>query len=399
MLTYDQALQLIIDTVQPLPPVEAALAGAAGKVLAEPVTARWDLPGADNAAMDGFALAGAGVAAGRTLPVSGFLPAGAAPAGPVAPGQAVRIMTGAPLPQGCDTVVPFEETEVAEGSVRLLRDLQVGQHVRRKGEEFRAGEVILPAGTLLQPGEIGLLASAGAARIRVRPTPRVAVLSTGDELIEVGQQPGPGQIVNSNAYLLAARLGEEGYPVRILGAARDNPGDLRRQLEEAGDVDLLLTTGGVSIGDHDFVQQTIIELGYRVIFWKVAIKPGKPVLFAARGARPFFGLPGNPAATAATFELFVRPALRRLAGHPNPHSPQLQATLAAAIKGDKRQRFIWGRLDGIDGQYQFIPAPTQGSGQNRCMQQSTALLPVPADSPGLAAGAIVKVILLRLPRG
>jgi molybdopterin molybdotransferase len=290
--------------------------------------------------------------------------------------MAVRIMTGAPLPAGCDTVVPLEDvTELADG-IRLQRAPQVGQHIRLRGEELRRDEIVLHSGTPLFAAELGLLAAAGAERVWVHPAPRVALLSTGDELVELGQAPGPGQIVNSNAHLLAARL--------------------RRGLE----ADLLISTGGVSAGDRDYVQAVLHDLGFTLGFWKVAVKPGKPVLFGTVGERPVFGLPGNPAASAATFELFVRPALRRLAGHADPLHPRLRAVLSAPISGgEKRQRFLWGTLEAEAGRYVFNPSPRQNSGQNRAMQGARALLPVPGGSDDIRAGREVEVLLLRMPPG
>jgi len=399
MLSYEEALEMVLQTVHPLPPLEVALNQAVGRVLAEPVKARWDLPPADNSAMDGYAFAFAGLQEGSVLNLVGSSFAGHPHQGSVAPGEAIQITTGAPLPAGTDTVVPLEETEQQDGRLRLIRKPRPEQHVRRRGEEFFNGEDLLPAGTPLAAGEIGLLASAGITRVRAYPKPRVALLSTGDELVELGQAPGPGQIVNSNLHLLIARLGELGYESLPLGIARDTPEGLSDAIRSGLQADLFLSTGGVSVGEKDYVQATLNRHGFERKFWKVAIKPGKPVLFGTIGTTPVFGLPGNPAATAATFELFVRPALRRLAGFARATTAQLSVDLAEPVQGDKRQRFIWGRIEEQDGRYRFIPSPAQGSGQNRSMQHSSALLPVPAGSPGLAAGESVRVLLLRLPPG
>jgi molybdopterin molybdotransferase len=400
MLSYQEAVNVVLRTVQPLPPVEMALSEALGRVLAEPAVARWDLPPADNSAMDGYALAWSGQGAGSELTVVGFVPAGSHLDEPVPPGRAVKIMTGAPLPAGCDTVVPVEEV-AAEGTlIRLLRAPRAGQHVRRQGEELQRGESLLTAGAPLHAGEMGLLAAAGIERVRVYPAPRVALLSTGDELVELGEAPGPGQIVNSNFHLLAARLREEGCAVIPLGIARDNEYDLAECIGRGLQADMLISTGGVSVGDRDHVQETLRSYGFALGFWQVAIKPGKPVLFGTVKARPVFGLPGNPAAAAATFELFVQPALRRLAGFPGLLQPRLRATLTESIDGgEKRQRFIWGRLREQAGSFEFVPSARQGSGQNRSLQEVQALLPVPGGHAGLAAGAEVEVMLVRLPPG
>jgi molybdopterin molybdotransferase len=399
MLNYDQALDTILRTVQPLPAAESSLTDGLGRVLAEPVTARWDLPPADNSAMDGFAFACAGQQQGDSLPVAGFVPAGRPFPHPVPAGVAVKIMTGAPLPAGCDTVMPIEEVHEESGSIRLQSKPRTGDHVRRRGEEMRQGEVLLPAGSVLRAGETGLLAAAGRERIMVHPAPLVAVLSTGDELVELGEAPGPGQIVNSNAHLLAARLREEGCRVLSLGIARDRPEELSAAIGRGlAEADLLLTTGGVSVGDCDYVQEVLQSHGFELGFWKVAIKPGKPVLFGMAAGKPVFALPGNPAAAAATFEIFVRPSLRRLAGHTDPLPPRLRVVLGEDIEGgEKRQRFLWGTVLDAGGSYVFAPSGRQGSGQNRSLQGAAALLPVAAGSPALNAGQEVQVLLLRWP--
>jgi molybdopterin molybdotransferase len=400
MLSYQEAVDVVLRIVQPLPPVEMALTEALGRVLAEPAVARWDLPPADNSAMDGYAFAWGGQGEGSELVVVGFVPAGSHFDEPVPPGRAVKIMTGAPLPAGCDTVVPVEEVAVEAARIRLLRAPAAGQHVRRRGEELARGEELLSAGMPLHAGEMGLLAAAGIERVQVHPAPRVALLSTGDELVELGEVPGPGQIVNSNFHLLAARLKEEGCAVMPLGVARDNEYDLAERIGRGLQADMLISTGGVSVGDRDHVQETLQSFGFVLGFWRVSIKPGKPVLFGTVKERPVFGLPGNPAAAAATFELFVRPALRRLAGFPELLQPRLRATLTAGIDGgEKRQRFIWGSLLEREGSFEFAPSPRQGSGQNRSLQGVQALLPVPGGDPGLVAGAEVEVMLVRLPPG
>lgn len=400
MLSYQEAVDVVLQTVQPLPSVEMALPEALGLVLAAPAIARWDLPPADNSAMDGYAFAWNGQGEGSVLEVVGFVPAGSQLSQPVPPGQAVKIMTGAPLPAGCDTVVPVEEVAAEATRIGLLRTPRAGQHVRRRGEELQQGEELLAAGAPLHAGEMGLLAAAGIEQVQVYPAPRVALLSTGDELVELGETPGAGKIVNSNFHLLAARLKEEGATVIPLGVARDNEYDLSERIERGLQADMLISTGGVSVGDRDHVQETLRAFGFQLGFWKVSIKPGKPVLFGTLRGRPVFGLPGNPAAAAATFELFVRPALRRLAGFPGPLQPRLRATLTVAIDGgENRQRFIWGSLQERDGRFDFVPSARQGSGQNRSLQAVQALLPVPGGHPGMTAGTEVVVMLVRLPPG
>jgi len=397
MIGYQEALQLVLDRIRPLPAVEVPLEQAGGLVLAEGVAARWDLPPADNSAMDGFAFAWRERLAGKELAVVGSAYAGSPWTGTPGPEQVVRIMTGSPLPPGCDTVVPLEEVVETATAIRLPVVVKPGQHVRRQGEEFRSGDPLLDAGAPLHAGEIGLLAAAGFARVRVHPAPRVALLSTGDELVELGQTPGPGQIVNSNLYLLSARLREEGCSVLPLGLCRDEPEALARHLAAGEQANLILSTGGVSVGDRDYLREALNGRGFETVFWQVAIKPGKPVLFGLLHGRPVFGLPGNPAAAAATFELFVRPALRRLAGFPATAPLRLRATLVTEVHSDrKRECFLWGTLSEESGRLTFHPSRRQGSGQNRSLQGAQALLPVPAGSEPLAAGSDVSVLFIRL---
>lgn len=397
MLTYARALKEILATVQPLPPIESALDTASGKVLAEQATARWDLPTTNNSAMDGFAFAYTGQTVGDKLNVVGTVYAGDCGRKPVGATKTVRIMTGASLPPDCDTVVPIEDVE-EDGAVRLTKTVTHGQHVRLQGEEVVCGEPIVAPGTLLQAGDIGLLAAAGVDRVLVHPSPKVAILSTGNELVNLGEQLQPGQIINSNLHLLQARLKELDCTTITLGVARDERDDLDQHIQASLSADILITTGGVSVGDRDYVQEVLGHHGFKPCFWKVAIKPGKPVLFGQIGRMPVFGLPGNPASTAATFELFVRPALSRLAGHPAPLHPVLRAKLTAKVKdAGKRQLFLWGELFEDSGRYSFTPNLHQGSNRNRAVQSASALLSVPAGAETIAAGTEVEVLVLRLP--
>ena len=277
MISYPEALQIVLDSIRQLPPVELPLSQAVGRVLAQAVSARWDLPPADNSAMDGYALRSEKCTSSLRLVGAAF--AGHPYNKEIGPGEATKITTGAPLPEGTDAVVPIEETRL-EGATLILEKLpKRGQHVRPRGEEYTAGERLLDAGICLRAGEIGLLASAGIARVRVYPRPRVAILSTGDELVELGDIPGPGQIVNSNLHLLCARLRELDCEPIPIGIGRDTPDAITEGLLSGLKTDLLLTTGGVSVGERDHVQESLQALGFERKFWKVAIKPGKPILF------------------------------------------------------------------------------------------------------------------------
>lgn len=398
MLSYSHALQMVLEKLSPLPAETLSLPDALGRILAEDVAACWDMPPVDNSAMDGYAFAFDGLSPEGQLSVAGLSRAGAGFAEQVAPGEAIKIMTGAPMPAGCDTVVAFEDAVEDKGCIRLGKKTKKSDHVRYRGEEFREGEILLHQGSQLRAGEIGLLASAGVAQVSVHRIPQVALLTTGDELVDLGIRPGPGQIVNSNLYLFTARIREEGFTVRSLNIAQDERHALTERLAQGLDADMLVTTGGVSMGDYDLVQDCLKDLGFELGFWKVAIKPGKPTLFGTIKGKPVLGLPGNPAAVALTFQLFVRPALRRLAGFRDPLSPMCRATLAAPVRGGgKRQTFFWGKVEVKEGRYVFTPSNVQSSGQNRCMQDAHALLPVPIDSPDLEVGQGVEIMMIYLP--
>ncbi len=395
MLPYDEALQIVLNTVKPLTPCEMPTADAGGLVLAEDALAQWDMPLCDNSAMDGYAIAGESYTPGSPLEIIGASYAGHPLSGTILAGQSIRITTGAALPKGTDTVIPLEDTEEEHGQLHIQVPVTSGQHVRYQGEEFKSGQLLLQTGTMLQAGEISLLACAGVARVKVYPRPRVSIISTGDELVELGEKPGPGQIINSNLHFLTTRLRECGCEPVWIGIGKDNTDSLDKCIAQAMDADLVLSTGGVSVGEKDQVQDALANHSFEKIFWKVAIKPGKPVLFGLLGEKPFLGLPGNPAATAATFEVFARPALKKMAGHRDDHLQKRNGILTGQVKnkGD-RQRFLWCRLEWRNDQYEVTVQSHQGSGQNLSIQGSNALLAVPAGTAQMDQGKRVEVLLL-----
>jgi len=395
MISYEEALQKVLDAVSPLAPLEKAMADAAGLVLAAPAIARWDMPRCDNSAMDGFAISSVPEKTETDFAIIGNSYAGQPFSNRVLPGQATRITTGATLPDGTDTVVPIEDVMVRNGCVRLMKTPKVGQHVRYQGEEFLKGAVLADRGTTLHAGTIALLASAGIGRCKVFPCPRVAVISTGDELIELGQTPEPGQIVNSNLYFLKSRLAECGFGLATIGSASDDLNKLDQCFEQALDADIIISTGGVSVGEKDLLQQALERQRFRKIFWKVAIKPGKPLLFGMLGTRPYFGLPGNPGATAATFELFAKPAMKRLAGQAEVLPEKRRARLTHNVTGDgKRLALLWCRLEWDGNSYQVTASKEQSSGQNLCLADANAMLPVAAGVEQLEAGTDVEVLTM-----
>jgi molybdopterin molybdotransferase len=395
MITYDEALQRVLNAVSPLPPVELALEEAAGLALAAPATARWDMPRCDNSAMDGFAIASNPKKNDAVFEIIGASYAGHPFNGEVQQGKAIRITTGAPLPEGVNSVIPVEETIENDDKISLFTTPETGQHVRYQGEEYKQGIVLAEPGTLLRAGEIALLASAGVERVQAFRKPRVAIISTGDELVELGQEPGPGQIINSNLHLLKIRLQESGCTPICIGIGKDDPGNLGKLIDQGLDADVIISTGGVSVGEKDHVQATLEQHDFKKIFWKVAIKPGKPVLFGMLQRTPYFGLPGNPAATAATFELLVKPALKCMAGHQQVLPQKRTAILTKKVAGGgKRQAFLWCHLEWRDNGYEVTVSDRQGSGQIRCLQASNAMLSMPIGAEALKAGAKVEILLI-----
>ena len=400
-LTVDVALERILARIAPLPPVETALADALGAVLAAEVIADRDVPPFRNSAMDGYAVRGADVAtAPARLRVLGDIPAGTVPTGTVGAGEAMRIMTGAPMPDGTDTVVRVEDTDDGHETVTVTRVTPRGLSVRAAGEDLKAGETILRAGTVLRPAELGVLATLGRARIAVIPRPRVTVLSTGDELVELDAPVGPGQIRDANRYSLAAAARAAGATVETGGIVRDTVAALRTALgTAAARADIIVTSGGVSVGDHDHVKPVVGELG-TMDFWSIAIRPGRPLAFGElRGperAVPIFGLPGNPVSCLLTFELFVRPALLRLAGHTRLQRPRAEARLFEAIDTPPGLRFFARGIHDPVNRTVVTTGP-QGSGILRSMSLANCLIDIPAETDHIDAGAMVTVIRIDQP--
>jgi molybdopterin molybdotransferase len=380
-------------------------------VLAEDVVSTVDLPPWDNSAMDGFAVRGddvrgAAEAAPSVLRVVDDVPAGRFAARPVGPGEAIRVMTGAPVPDGADCVIRVEHTDggtgigTAEGRVAVFSDADAGKHVRPRGEDVRRGDVVLRAGTLLGPAALAVGAAVGCAALPVVRRPVVAVLTSGDELVTVdgfAEVRAGRRIVSSNSYALAAQLAEAGMQVRALGIAADTPRSLREHLDRARGCDALVTSAGISVGEHDHVLRVMAEMGAEVDFWRVRIRPGSALAFgrvAGIGGGTWFGLPGNPVSTAVSFELFVRPALLRMAGHTRVHLPTARVTMRDAYgPTGSLMHFPRVRLEPhADGGWSAHVTGSQGSGVATSMAAADALLVVPPEThlhPGDAATAVV----------
>ncbi len=397
-ISAEQAFATVMAHVRALPAETVTLGEALGRVLAHDVGSGADLPPFDRAAMDGYALRSADVASlPASLPVAGLVAAGRPREAPLEPGQTVQIMTGAAVPAGADAVLQVEKTRSLDGGTRveLLALVEPGLNVARRGSEVRAGEVVLERGHLVDAAATAVLATVGAARVEVGRRPRVAVLATGDELVDVADTPGPGQIRDSNgpALLALARLaGADPWP---LGRVTDDGPRLERRLAEGLQADVLLVAGGVSEGVYDLVEPALERLGVERLFERVAIKPGQPLVFGRRGATLVFGLPGNPVSAQVTFELFVRPALLRMQGAAVATRPTVAARLATPLLNRSRRRnHLPARLRWEDGGFVAQPLRSQGSADVRAHAQAHALLVLEAARTRAEAGESVPALLL-----
>ena len=398
-LPVETARHRILDHIQPISESEAlALRSALGRVLADDARAPIDVPAQTNSAMDGYALRGADLdgRGAAELRLVGEAFAGRPYPEAVAAGECVRIMTGAPMPRNCDTVVMQEKAQARASRVLMAAGQRRGQNVRQAGEDLSRGEVALPAGRRLTAADLGLLASMGQAEVRVRRRPRVAFFSTGDELCSVGDVLADGQIYDSNRYSLFGMLQGLGVEARDLGVVPDDRAALRTALLEASrDCDMVLTSGGVSVGEADHVKRVLCELG-SMAFWKIAMKPGRPLAFGQLGPAWFFGLPGNPVAVMVTFYQFVQPALRRLMGESTLTRIGFRAQCLEHIaKRPGRTEFLRGTLKAGDGSSSSGPqvrrAGSQGSGILKSMSLANCFIVLPPDCDGVAAGDDVLV--------
>lgn len=391
MISVDEALARILAGSARLAPRGHLLPDALGLVLAEPLIAPADLPAFASSAVDGFAVRAAETPGALRIGEEIF--AGRMPLGPLSPGQAARIMTGGVVPDGADACVMVERTRASEGQVEILGPASPGQHVRPAGESARRGERLVEAGTALGPAHLGMAATLGRDRLLCHPRPRVAVIATGDELVEPGQPLAPGQIWNSNAYALEAQVRTAGGIPERFAVVRDEPGEVAEALREAlTRADLVLTSGGVSMGDHDHVRPAIQALGGELGFWKVAMRPGKPLAFGVAGGVPVIGLPGNPVSSMVGFEVFVRPALARMRGLEATSRSSQSASLAEPVdKPEGLRVFMRCRVDQEEGSWWVRPAGPQGSGILRSMCDADGLAVLPEGRSRLERGAPVEV--------
>lgn len=394
-IPFEDAQRRIFDHVGPLGAETVSIHEATGRVLAEEIVAPFDMPAVDNSAMDGFAVRSGECHGPVALKIAGYRPAGFSGETPVSPDCTVRIMTGAPLPEGYDAVVPLEEAREEDGIVRIQGPVKAGAHVRVRGEDVKAGDRVIRAGTILRPPEISLIVSFGRVQVPVFRKPRVAILATGDELVEPGETIRPGAVVNSNSFSLASAVREAGADPVILGIARDSLPALREKLSAGLSEDALITSAGVSVGDRDLVREALSGLGVREIFWRVRMRPGRPFAFGLHGAAPVFSLPGNPVSALIAFEMLVRPALRAMIGDPAPVKPRVNGVLAEPIrKKAGRIQFLRVRTELRDGTYHVWSAGDQSTGILRTLVHGTGIAILPADRTEFQAGETVELLPL-----
>ena len=404
MLSVEEALERILQAFHPLEPERVPILKALGRVLAEDVHADVDIPPHSNSSMDGYAVlaadtAGAGPGAPVRLRVVDELAAGYVTETAVTPGTAIRIMTGAPIPPGADAVVKVEDTASGADWVDVFAEAPVGQYIRPAGEDVHKGELVLPEGTLVRSQEIGMLATLGCKEVSAVRRPRVAILATGDEVIEIDEPLAPGQIRNSNSYSNAAQVIRCGGVPIMLGIARDKVQDLTEKIRAglAQKVDLFLTSGGVSVGDFDIVKDVLAAEG-TIGFWRVRMKPGKPLAFGQIRGVPVLGLPGNPVSVMVSFEMFVRPAILKMLGWADWRRPTVEATLMDEIKHkDTRRHYVRVRVERDrepTGEHRAYLTGGQGSGILSSMVKANGLAIIPEDWTQVPAGTQVQVLML-----
>ncbi len=397
-LSVDEALAKILDGVRVMPAETVSIAEAAGRILAEPVAARLTQPPFDSSAMDGYAIRSANLS---RLPVRlrvvGQSAAGHPYSGAVGSGEAVRIFTGAPVPADTDTVIIQENTAAFDGEVEVREGgTQANQNIRPRGGDFRESDVLLSPGRRLGPRELTLAASAGHGELKVRRKPRVAILATGDELVLPGTLPGPGQIVCSNPLGVAGLVTQSGAEARFLGIARDTRESLAQHISEAREADVLVTIGGASVGDHDLVGPVLEQLGMELSFWKIDMRPGKPLLHGKLGQQRVFGLPGNPVSAIICTRVFLVPYLRALLGLPDTDDVALTVPLAEPVEvNGPRQHYMRATLEHTaDGSLQVRPARSQDSSLLATLASADVLLVRAPHAPPLDVGAPVRVLRL-----
>ncbi|MGH7275084.1 MAG: molybdopterin molybdotransferase MoeA [Nitrospiria bacterium] len=408
MISVDEAQKIIQDHTRPIGIERVSLPECVGRILAEDVHARRDHPPWDNSAMDGYAVRWEDVKAASPkrpvfLRIVEEIPAGYLPRRAIRKGETARIMTGAPLPEGADSVIRKEDTSEDEKGVNIFTAGEKGEYVRARGMDVTTGSFLMGRGTHLLPPHVGMLAAVGKGLVTVHRRPRVAILATGNELADLDDPLSPEKIMDTNSYAVAAQAREAGAEPILIGIAKDTPEDVKEKLAEAlsagsgglGASDVVVSSGGVSVGKYDFVKEVYEQLGIEIKFWRVAMKPGSPLAFGTYGEKLVFGLPGNPVSSMVTFELFVRPALRRMAGAAQIYRPRALATLTEGIKkSPEKSHFLRGWVQIEDQQYTVRTTGIQDSGVLSSMLAANALIILPEGRTEFHAGEKVEVHLL-----
>jgi len=395
VISVAEARARILAGIAPVGTEQVSLAGAAGRTLAADAVARVTQPPNSVSAMDGYAVRAADIVkVPAALRVIGTAPAGRPFAGSVKAGEAVRIFTGAPMPEGADTVVIQEDTDAAGDQVTIKVVEPLGRWVRKAGLDFKAGDALLRAGRTLTPRDVGLAAAMNVPWLAVRRRPRVAILATGDEIVQPGETIGPGQIVSSNSWALAAFVAANGGEAINIGIAPDEKATLKTMAESARGADLLVTTGGASVGEHDLVQSALGEIGLALDFWKIAMRPGKPLMFGKLGATPLLGLPGNPVSTMVCSLLFLAPILAKMLGRPETEPKRIAARLGADLKeNDRREDYLRCTLArGADGAPTATPFRAQDSSMMATLAKADGLIIRAPLAPAAKAGDTADVI-------
>ncbi len=400
MISVEDALNQILKAIVPLGQEKVNILNSLGRVIGEDIYADRNIPPKDNSAMDGYAIRwkdtrGASRGSPIVLNVIEDIPAGAIPRKTVGRGESSRIMTGAPIPDGADAVVRKEDTEKHGRKVKVLVQAEAGQDIRPAGEDVRDGELVISQGGIIRPAEIGMLASLGRSSISVYQRAVVAVLATGDELVDIDAKPSPWQIVSSNSYSLAAQIIDcGGIPLQI-GIAKDTKKDLVAKFKAALRADIIVSSGGVSVGDYDLVKDVMKEVGNKMRFWRVAMRPGRPLAFGSMGGVPLFGLPGNPVSSMVAFEQFVRPSILKMMGHRNLFRRIVKATIGEDLsKKSGTKHFIRARVECTNGKWIATSTGDQGSGILKSMVRANGLIILPENSTSVKKGQQVTVQLL-----
>jgi len=400
MISVEEARNKILDAFSPLGLEKVNILDALGRVIGEDVYAGRAIPPKDNSAMDGYALRaedtrGVSAESPVRLAVVEDIPAGAIPRKRVGPGEAARIMTGAPIPEGADAVVRMEDTRKEAARVAIVVEAKKGQDIRNAGEDVHCGEKVISRGEIIRPAEVGMLASLGRSFILVHQRPLVAVVATGDELADIDEPLSEWKIISSNSYSLAALVRECGAVPLQIGIARDRREDLLAKFRAAMRADLIVSSGGVSVGDYDLVKEIMRETGNAMKFWQVAMKPGRPLAFGMLGDVPAVGLPGNPVSSMVSFDLFIRPAILKMLGHENLFRRSVRARLGEEIVKKKGIRhFIRARVRREGEGYTVVTTGEQGSGILKSMVRANGLIVLPEEATIARAGDMVTVQLL-----